>query len=122
MKSEAAVQSEIRLYAAEVGITLWRNNSGVFKDERGIPIRFGLANDSAKLNKEVKSADLIGVVPDGRFIAVECKREGWRWSGTKEEIAQERFLQIVREHAGVGFFCSSLESFKDMVKNFPGSF
>lgn len=60
---EAAVQERIRLRAGELGIHLFRNNVGVAETENGRPIRYGLANDSAQLNKRLKSADLIGILP-----------------------------------------------------------
>src|SRR6185312_12961426 len=62
--SESGVQSRVRLEAAKAGVYLWRNNVGAGKlAEGGRFIRFGLANDSANLNKVVKSGDLIGLRP-----------------------------------------------------------
>lgn len=96
-KSESAVQSEIRVRAAELGLRLWRNNSGACEDKTGRLIRYGLANDSAQMNRRVKSGDLIGWVvyvgcaprnprasasPTTRertavLVSGECKREDW---------------------------------------------
>ncbi len=121
--SEAAVQSLIRIEAPKQGLALWRNNSGCLMDGRGVPVRFGLCNDSAKLNQEIKSADLIGLRPllvPGRriaqFVAIESKREGWTWRGTPREVAQERFLSLVRAAGGVGAFCTSVEEFIAALK------
>ena len=61
--SESAVQANVRLAAANKGMCLFRNNVGVLKDETGRPVRYGLANDSSKINKVVKSGDLIGWQP-----------------------------------------------------------
>lgn len=84
-KSEAAVQNEIRLAAAHRGITLWRNNTGVLMNEAGVPVRFGLNNDSPQANRRMKSADLIGIHrPSGRFVSIEVKRPGWKHSGASE--------------------------------------
>lgn len=88
MKSEETVQAEIRAEAGRRGILLWRNNSGAMQDETGRVVRYGLGNDSAQLNRRLKSADLIGLVDErdlllgayptsGRFLAVECKEESW---------------------------------------------
>lgn len=119
MKSERAVLIEIRLEAPKLEVELFRNNSGVFIDLRGVPVRFGLANDSARLNKHIKSSDVIGLMPpNGRFVAIECKREGWKWTGTDEEIAQERFLHIIRQAGGIGAFCSSVEEFRAVMSQF----
>lgn len=61
MKSESAVQADVRLATARAGDWLLRNNVGVLKDARGRPVRYGLANDSEALNAKCKSADLIGI-------------------------------------------------------------
>ena len=63
MSNEAVIQSQVRLAAAQRGITLWRNQSGACYDETGRLIRYGLANDSAQLNRRMKSSDLIGITP-----------------------------------------------------------
>lgn len=114
-RSEAANQQQIRLKHCKNGGVLWRNNSGAFMDERGVPVRYGLANDSKKVNSRVKSSDLIGITPYtvtvddvgnklGLFTAFEIKRGGWKFSGTNEEIAQLRFLLIVKSLGGLAKF------------------
>ena len=101
---ESSVVAAIRLEASRRGAVLWRNNSGVAYDKRGVPVRFGLCNDSAQLNRAVKSSDLIGLTADGRFLAVEAKAPGWHYTGNAHERAQLRFLENVRARGGVGFF------------------
>lgn len=52
------------------GVRVWRNNSGMLKDHRGVPLRYGMGNGSA---------DLIGCVRVGgvgRYFALEVKRPG----------------------------------------------
>jgi len=118
--SEGATQGAIRLEARRRGATLWRNNVGVLPDRMGRPVRFGLANDSAKLNERVKSSDLIGITPVkigaaqlgrvlGVFTAVECKRGVWGWTGTGREKAQRRFIDLVRLYGGLAQFARSPE-------------
>ena len=118
--SEAAVQASVRLRAAQVGVALWRNNSGAYQDDSGRMIRYGLGNDSAKINEHWKSSDLIGILPNevkqehvgqvwGRFMAVECKKPGWRQPGNDREIAQGAFIQNVRALGGIGLFAQSVE-------------
>lgn len=116
--SESDVQARVRLAASQAGDVLWRNNSGVLKDERGVPVRFGLCNESAKVNQMCKSSDLVGikrvlVTPQmvgstvGIFYAREVKRAGWRYTGTPREVAQLRFIEAVVAMGGdAGFACS----------------
>jgi len=120
--SEAVVQQRARVeHPAHTGGVLWRNNSGACTDDTGRLIRYGLGNDSAALNREIKSSDLIGITPvrcyvEGRgwtvlgvFTAFECKPEGWHQTpGDKRAIAQARFHDIVRQAGGFAGFITSL--------------
>lgn len=114
-ESEAASQAQARLAAKAAGFTLFRNNVGALKDERGIPVRYGLANDSAALNRSIKSGDLIGwksvlVTPEmvgstiAQFASCEVKRAGWVFRGDKHEQAQQRWANLVNANGGVAFF------------------
>lgn len=121
MKSEAEVQQQIRLRAAQQGTPLLRNNSGATFDESGRMVRYGLGNDSAKLNKVFKSSDLIGiwpvvVTPDmvgrklGVFMAVECKPRHWTLrESDKRAQAQLNFGRWVESHGGVFRFATKPE-------------
>lgn len=104
MTPEGKVQAAVRVRAAGMGWVLWRNNSGALTDVHGRLIRYGLANDSKAVNKRVKSSDLIGVGPGGRFIAIECKAPDWVFEGTDREIAQLRFITLVIQAGGVAAF------------------
>jgi hypothetical protein len=110
--SETAVQNDIRMTAAKMGGRLFRNNVGAgHVAESGSFMRWGLCNDSAALNAQVKSADLIGILPVriteehvgsllGQFWSVECKRPGWRYAGTDRERAQLRWSEIINGLGG----------------------
>ena len=102
--SEAALQQAVRLEAARMGWTLWRNNRGDGTLDNGQFLRWGLANDSKALNERIKSSDLIGWDDRGRFVAVECKAPSWRFTGTARETAQQRFIDLVRAAGGRGGF------------------
>nr|DAF30616.1 MAG TPA: Nuclease [Caudoviricetes sp.] len=103
---EALVQDEARLLASKMGWRLFRNNKGVLPDKRGIPVRFGLCNETPALGKRLRSSDLIGIrpvviTPDmvgstiGQFVAREVKKAGWKYKGTEHEVAQLAFGTLI---------------------------
>jgi hypothetical protein len=113
------------LEAAKRDILLFRNNVGALLDERGIPVRYGLANDSAAMNKRIKSADLIGirrvtVTPQmvghvlGLFVSREIKKAGWKYTGNAHEEAQKRWADLIASYGGDAGFASGLGSFADL--------
>jgi hypothetical protein len=115
--SEARVQAEIRLEGAKKGVRLWRNNVGVLLDARGVPVRYGLANDSQRLNQACKSGDLIGwrrLLITGeqvgthiaQFVSRECKHAGWKYKGDAHERAQLKWIEVVTADGGDAKFCS----------------
>lgn len=113
--SEARVQSQVLLESAHKGYRLFRNNVGALVDDRGVPIRYGLCNDSKKLNEQFKSADLIGIKPVvithdmagqtiGQFASIEVKEEGWHYTGIDREAAQLKWAQLVISAGGYAAF------------------
>lgn len=113
--TEAYTQSLVRLEAGRKGLKLWRNNVGVLMNERGTPVRYGLANDSPALNKAIKSGDLIGWRPVlitpahvgsklAQFVSRECKRRGWSFTATEHENAQLRWIEAVNADGGDAAF------------------
>lgn len=120
-KSEAWAQQSCRLDASKSGAMSWRNNVGATPakcPDCGTPrqpIRFGLANDSKKLNETIKSSDLILAIPRritpamvgttmAQFGAVETKRPGWHYTGTKQEPAQAAWLALITRLGGFATF------------------
>ena len=119
-ESEAAIQKRVQLAATRQGWRLWRNNVGALKDERGVPVRYGLANDSAALNKVIKSSDLIGIKPTlitpdmlgatiGQFVAREVKASGWQYKGNAHERAQLKFIELVTSMGGDAKFINRVD-------------
>lgn len=118
-ESEAGVQSRIRLEASQKGMRVWRNNVGALLREDGVPVRFGLANDSAKVNAIIKSGDLIGIRPVqigiqhlgtviGQFVSREVKEQGWQFAGTPREVAQQNWALLVNSLGGDAGFATSV--------------
>lgn len=137
MKSEAAVQAECRVRCSELGLRMWRNNSGVLEDINGRPVRYGLANDSAQMNKRIKSHDLIGwwprcvwyadnkdLPPVAQFVSIECKREDWfggypnvpdRKRFNEREEAQAVWLDMVRADGGISGFVRCVAELDELL-------
>lgn len=95
--TEQQTQQQIRLALSKGPTRLWRNNTGVLRDQQGRPVRFGLCEGSA---------DLIGyttveVTPDmvgqrlAVFTAVEVKSATGR-----PTAAQDAFLEHIRQAGG----------------------
>lgn len=116
-RTESPAQDDVRVEASEQGARLWRNNVGACVTETGSHVRYGLANDSTRVNRRIKSSDLIGIRPVeilpehvgrtlGQFVAREMKRPGWQYAGTEREIAQLRFLELVNGMGGDACFAT----------------
>ena len=115
--SEGWAQSVVRIEAAAKGMRLWRNNVGALLDQRGVPVRYGLANDSKALNEKLKSADLVGIKPIlvtpahvgatiGQFICRELKAPGWTYRGDPHERAQLAWAKLVVSLGGDAGFAT----------------
>lgn len=127
--TETSVQQRVRIEHCEKTMgQMWRNNVGACEDATGRMVRYGLGNDSAQLNRVVKSSDLIGITPTlitpemvgyslGVFTAYEIKAPGWRMptpmpgrelkdqpDATQRALAQQRFHDIVRAACGFAGF------------------
>lgn len=115
--SEAAVSNDVRLEGGHKGVRLFRNNVGACEDKTGRIIRYGLANESKEMNKELKSSDLIGIRPllitdnmvgctIGQFVAREAKPRNWAYCGNDHERAQLNFLNFVIALGGDACFAN----------------
>lgn len=127
-QSEARVQQEIRIASIVTGSNLLRNNVGALLDKRGVPVRYGLANESKEENERIKSSDLIGwtqvtITPEmvgetfAVFTSVEVKEEGWSgYTGKGREVAQKRWIDLVKSVGGFAGFASSVAQFMEIVR------
>lgn len=98
---ENVVLSDCLQYLTLSGVFAWRNNTGAYKVGSRF-IRFGL----------VGSSDILGILPDGRFLAVECKRE----KGGVLSDAQRGFLETIRQNNGVSCVVHSVEDLQEVIK------
>jgi hypothetical protein len=116
-KSEAFATSLMLLEASRKGVRLWRNNVGALQDKTGRVVRYGLANESAKLNAVLKSPDYIGwrtvvIQPQhvgmrfGQAVLREVKAPGWNYTGQGREPAQKAFLDMGAAAGCDAAFCT----------------
>ena len=117
-KSEASVLNLIRLEASKKGYRLWRNNVGALQNDQGQWVRYGLGNESGKMNSFIKSSDLIGIKPVkiretmvgmtiGQFVSREIKGNDWIYKGTEREQAQLRWIELITGLGGDACFATN---------------
>ena len=115
MTFESASYDPLRLAASRDGARLWRNNVGAGVLQSGGFIRWGLANETAQMNRLLKSSDLIGIRPVvigpehlgrtlGIFVSREVKKVGWEYRGDDRERAQKAWLDLVASLGGDAAF------------------
>jgi hypothetical protein len=83
-------------------IFAWRQNQG------GIPLANGRFR---RFNGMPGQSDIIGCLPDGRFLACEVKRPGGKMT-----TEQEDFHQRVSEAGGVAMCVSSLDELEGALR------
>jgi hypothetical protein len=79
----------------------WRNNTGVTRIGRRF-IRFGYPG----------SSDWLGICPDGRFLAVECKRP----EGGRLTAKQRDFLDCIRRYGGVALVVTGVNDLLEKLR------
>lgn len=98
---EKDIQSAVLQYLKIKGYFVWKqNNTGIRKP-----------NGSYIPSQMLGVADIIGVGPKGRFVAVEVKRPGGKLS-----LHQERFLMEVREKGGLAVVVQSVDHIIEILK------
>lgn len=89
-------------YLKMKGIFVWRQNSGSAK----IGSRF------VRFTSITGISDIIGICPDGRFLAVECKRT----KGGIVSDAQKEFIANIQQRGGVAIVVNSVTSLAEKLK------
>ena len=100
MKSEQEIMHEVLAALTAAGCKVWRNNVGAVSDGARY-IRYGLC---------AGASDIIGIAPDGRFLAVEVKAKGGR---VKQE--QQQFINIVNAAGGIAGVVRSVEDAHNLL-------
>ena len=82
------------------GCVVWRQNTGLAWVGQAFDLKQGgvMIQNPRRLHAGlcVGSSDIIGIAPDGRFLAVEVKTKTGKV--TKE---QQRFIEAVKQHGGI---------------------
>jgi hypothetical protein len=91
---EGLVKSAILDYRRVRGFFAWNNPTGAAEVRPGQWVHFG----------KVGSADILGCLPGGRFLAIECKAEKGRPSG-----AQREFLNEIERLGGLAIIARSFQ-------------
>ena len=106
MSSEQHIQQHIRLACSTGPVRLFRNNTGVLRDQHGRPVSFGLARGSA---------DLIGwrtvtITPEmvGQQVAVFTSIEVKTSTG-RVKPEQQQWLDAVQAAGGIAGVARSVE-------------
>ena len=95
---EGYIVNAVLEFLAAVGIYAWRNNTGAvcLKNPNGRErfVRYGKPG----------SSDILGILPDGRMLAIECKTKTGRLSDKQRD-----FIEDIRSRHGVAFIARSVE-------------
>ena len=89
-------------FGSSPNLFIWKNHTGVARslDSQRI-IKYGLQG----------SADIIGLISDGRFIAIECKT-----GSAKQSPKQVKFQLAVERFGGVYILAKSVDDFREKLK------
>lgn len=90
---ENEVKNACLRWLKDHGIYAWRNNTGMAWIGNH-PIRFGLPG----------SGDILGLLPNGKFLSIECKSKTGRQSED-----QKRFQENIEQNRGIYVLAYSVE-------------
>ena len=91
-QTETQLVRECQLWLKDHHIFAWRNNSGALY-VNGRLIQYGYPG----------SGDILGILPDGRFLCIECK------SATgKQSLKQKHFQEKIEQSNGVYLLIKSV--------------
>ena len=112
MPSEQTTQQLIRLQCSNGPVRLYRNNCGVLRDQRGVPVRYGL---------QPGSGDLIGwrtitITPEmvGQRVAVFASIEVKSTTGRVRQ-EQQQWLDAVQAAGGIAGVARSVEDAQQLL-------
>jgi len=108
MTPEGKVKKSIAEYLKNLGVFFWYNSSvGVWDAKRG----YRRKNFSPYAINGV--SDILGILPCGRFIAIEVKAPGVK-RGTPN---QDEFIRKINRNGGLAFYANSVAECEKKITN-----
>ena len=101
MTPEGRIKADLLRFLEIRGVFAWNNPTGAVQVRPGQYMRFG----------KVGSADIIGVLPGGRFLAVEVKAPHGRLSPEQAD-----FLDRIRGLGGVAIVAHSFQELDTVLR------
>lgn len=101
MKKESTIQKGIINWLLYHKCFIWRNNTGSYETAAGHYVSYGLKG----------SPDIIGMLPNGRFLGVEVKTDTGKQ--TKE---QKQFEERCKACGGIYIIARSIDDLEREVK------
>jgi len=113
--SEQNIQNECLLALSEAGCTVWRQNTGLAWVGDPVYLKNGdvILRNPRRLHVGLckGSSDIIGIAPDGRFLAPEVKTATGRVTDD-----QERFILRVNQAGGIAGVVKSARDAINLLK------
>ncbi len=109
---EKKIQDAVLAWLERAGVDAWRNNTGtaVYGGGYRVPAFGGSVAPPVRRVSFGRpgSADITGILPDGRRLEVEIKR-----SGSGQTRMQKKFQEMIERNRGVYLLVSSVEELAD---------
>ena len=115
MTTEKDVQNNLILHASQIGLTLFCNNVGMYKDQRGNVIRYGLCKGSSDLigwTPVTITEDMVGK-KIAVFTAIEVKlNKNGKYKATD---LQKAFISAVKSAGGFAGVADCNKDLEDII-------
>lgn len=112
---EKDIQNMLILHASSIGSTLFCNNVGMYRDQRGNVIRYGLCNGSSDLigwTPVTITDDMVGK-RIAVFTAIEVKKNKHGSYGATD--GQKLFINAVRSNGGYAGVADCKKDMEDII-------
>lgn len=93
-----------------------RTNSGAIQTDKYF-VRFHILYSRDHKGRKMRKSDVCGMLTDGRYFAIEVKRQGWTKPKDQREQEQMNYVEYVRHCGGIGIIATCLD---DVVSVFSG--